>query len=69
MWIVIAVALLLVVVAIVVVSRRSRGPRDLDWHGAHDTSARDQHWAGAAHSGEGYGGGSGESGPGSRAGP
>lgn len=62
MWLVIAILVLLVVVTTVLVARRSRRPRDLDWHGAHDTSARDHHWSGGAHSGRGYGGGGGEAG-------
>ncbi len=71
MWILIAVLVLAVVVAAVVVlsSRTGRPKRELDWHGAHDGSARDHHWSGGSHGSGDYGGGAGEAGPGGRTGP
>jgi hypothetical protein len=42
-----AVAVVLLIVAIAVVARRTVRPRrDLDWHGAHDSAARDLHRSG-----------------------
>ena len=63
----ILVALVLILVAIVVVTRRTarREPRPEAYEG-HRTSDADRHWSGGAHSGQS--GGAGEAGPGSRGG-
>ena len=65
----ILVALVLILVAIVVVTRRTarREPRPEAYEG-HRASDADRHWSGGAHSGQSYGGGAGEAGPGSRGG-
>ena len=53
----IAIAVVLLIAAIAVVARRTARPRrELDWHGAHDDSAKDLHRSGGHDSGAGRGG-------------